>query len=80
MTTDQTIYTTKSILGFGKWKGCLVSGMLDYPDSRNYLIWMKLNGFKMSAQLIEKVDKIHAENKIEYNGFDYERVKKDTMT
>lgn len=69
---NTTIYTTKSTIDFGnKFNGKLISAMLDSPGGRNYLVWMKQNNFKMSAQLFKKVETQEKENKAK-NGHIYE--------
>lgn len=69
---NTTIYTTKNAIDFGnKFNGKLISTLFDSPGGRNYLIWMKQNNFKMSAQLFKKVETQEKENKAK-NGHIYE--------
>ena len=70
---DKITYTTKGIIDFGtKFKGTPIIDLFDTVAGRNYLVWMKLNKFQMSAQLFEKVERQHKFNLTKGSGHDYE--------
>ena len=69
--SEHIIYTTKSILNFGKFKNKAIIELTASVEGRNYLIWMLKENFKMSMQLFQLVEAQHKKNKLA-NGNDYE--------